>query len=908
MAPMRIETLEAYNIDRDVLEIWRRMVGPVLLPVQERAVKEFGLFGRENLIVFSPTSSGKTFVGEMAAVKAAREKTKVFYLVPQKALAEEKYRELSARYEEAQIRVVVSSRDHREHDTRIVRRDFQIAVVVFEKLQSLLVTHPSLVQAVGLVVVDELQMLTDEERGPGLELLLTKLKLATSRPRIVGLSAVLGRAELLAEWLEARLLVETRRPVELRKGVLCDGVFRYREHNGTGEGAEAILVPTSKDRGELLVAAADTLARAGEQVLVFVPDRATAVRAARQLSARVLLPAAEAVIERLRESEETHARTELTETLGSGVGFHHADLTLEERGAVEEGFRSGEIRALVSTSTLAVGMNLPAKNVLLDGRRWRLLKEYRRWSLEDLSRSEYENMSGRAGRLSLTSDFGRSILVTQSRFEADVWLRHYAGGEFESVSPTLRDAPLEDHVLDLIASGLAQSRPQAADLLLASFTGRLYWREKMSPEDFRAAVDHAVNLCCTGGLARERIAGGLETTKLGRAVAGRGIGVATAVALAEWAAEARRATVSELEVVTVLGLTPAGSHVYVTLSRQEDRERDYRDEISERARLVGAEARPVFRRFVDDRWSAEYDEARACKKAGILADWIAEEPTKHIEERFAVWAGAIRRIGEEYGWLCQSLGDLCRASRWTAAHARWFAELADRLAFGVEADALPLMRLRIPRLGRGLVRRLREAGLLDLREMTKAGPNMLRKVLGRQSLVDALWARLGPAAQPTASTSVEYRPPAPVLSRAAEGPVEACPAEDAPVRPAEESFFIDLAGRQVRYRGLVVPTKPPNHLKRQALYALAYLASHPGRAISDGELADGMFSMGFGASRPVAPDLRDLRYKILQPVRRAVGPELAEEVDRLIVSVPGALILSFPGRLDLVGVPLPRAA
>src|SRR5882757_1647504 len=165
---MRVETLEAYNVPPDILQIWRDQVGPELLPVQERAVKEFGLFGRENLIVFSPTSSGKTFVGEMAAVKAAREKTKVFYLVPQKALAEEKFREFSARYAEAEIRVVVSSRDHREHDARIIGRDFQIAVVVFEKLQSLLVSHPSLAQAVGLVVVDELQMLTDEERGPKL--------------------------------------------------------------------------------------------------------------------------------------------------------------------------------------------------------------------------------------------------------------------------------------------------------------------------------------------------------------------------------------------------------------------------------------------------------------------------------------------------------------------------------------------------------------------------------------------------------------------------------------------------------------------------------------------------------------------------------------------------------------------
>src|SRR5689334_15303852 len=98
---MRIETLEAYNVPSDLLEIWRNTVGPTLLPVQALAVKEYGLFTGGNLIVFSPTSSGKTFIGEMAAVKAARENARVFYLVPQKALAEEKYREFSKRYAQA---------------------------------------------------------------------------------------------------------------------------------------------------------------------------------------------------------------------------------------------------------------------------------------------------------------------------------------------------------------------------------------------------------------------------------------------------------------------------------------------------------------------------------------------------------------------------------------------------------------------------------------------------------------------------------------------------------------------------------------------------------------------------------------------------------------------------------------
>src|SRR5262249_43744483 len=147
-------------------------------------------------------------------------------------------------------------------------------------------SRPQLMQVVGLVVVDELQIITDRERGPTLELLLTKLRIATPRPRIIGLSAVLGRAQPLADWLDARLLVETRRPVELRKGVLCRGAFRYREHNGDTEGAEPFPDFRHERREEHLLSATEELVRRGEQVLAFVPDRGSTVQMARVLAQR----------------------------------------------------------------------------------------------------------------------------------------------------------------------------------------------------------------------------------------------------------------------------------------------------------------------------------------------------------------------------------------------------------------------------------------------------------------------------------------------------------------------------------------------------------------------------------------------------------------------------------------------
>ena len=899
---MRVETLEAYNVPTDLLEIWRTTVGPTLLPVQELAVKEYGLFSGGNLIVFSPTSSGKTFIGEMAAVKAARENTKVFYLVPQKALAEEKYREFSRRYAKAGIDVAISSRDRREFDRQILGRQFQIAIVVYEKLQALLVAQPNLIQGIGLVVVDELQMLTDDERGPGLELLLTKLKMAGSHPRMIGLSAVLGKASLLAEWLEAKLLIDTRRPVELRKGVLCQGVFRYREHNSEREGTEEILVPPTKDRGELLVAAADTLTRRGEQVLVFVPDRATATTLAQRLAGRARLPAAEAARARLREGDETLARGELQTSLESGVAFHHADLTLEEREIVEDGFRAGEVRAIVATTTLAIGMNLPAKNVLLDGRRWKMLRQYGRWSLEDLEKSEYENMSGRAGRLSLTTDFGRSILVTASPFEADAWLRCYIGRDFEAIAPTLKDAPLEDHVLDVVASGLGQSRTQISELLLASFTGKVHWKDAMGRERFLEAIDEALALCRSGGLVRDADDGRLALTHLGRACAAMGLGVRTSAKMAVWAAASRDSAVSEIEIITLLGTTVAGGAVHVALTRQEERRTGYRAEILARARALGVDGRPVFRGFAEDRWAAEYEESRAHKKTAILLDWIAEAPTKEIEERYEVWAGAIARIGEEYGWLGEALADICRASNWPNEESERLRTLAGRLAFGVDADALPLMRLRVPRLGRVTAGRLRSVGLIDIEHARAAAPETLRKVLGRKATFDALWARLhddGPQIE-TALPAPELATGAPLMLRDDDGALPPDPSSE-PVPPTGDrpDLLVDVPAGRVVFHGIEIPTSPPNHLQRLPLLYLAALARHVRTTMSDADLASAVAEIG-GRKRPVAPDLKDLRYKIIRPFRLKLrDSSIAHAADDLVESTPGGLRLNVTGAVEV---------
>jgi len=170
---MKTNELIRYAVPVEILDIWRQTESEDLLPLQEMAIKQYGLFGAENLLIQAPTSSGKTFVGEMAAVQAALSRKRAVYLVPLKALAEEKYREFRAKYEPYGFKVIVSTRDRREFDTQLEQGEFQIAVVVYEKLSQLLVRRPEQCGELGLVVADELELLSDPERGALVEILLT---------------------------------------------------------------------------------------------------------------------------------------------------------------------------------------------------------------------------------------------------------------------------------------------------------------------------------------------------------------------------------------------------------------------------------------------------------------------------------------------------------------------------------------------------------------------------------------------------------------------------------------------------------------------------------------------------------------------------------------------------------------
>src|SRR6266704_2109122 len=268
------DILRAYGIGDEIINIWKGAYGDCLLPIQEKAIVKHNVLGGKNLIIFAPTSSGKTLVGEIVSVHYAMAKKRALYLVPMKALAEEKYHHFKEMYGELGIETIISTHDRKEYDQDLERKEFDISVVVLEKLNALLVSNPNLLEGIGLVVIDELQMMGDDTRGAGLELLLTNILASPFRPQLLGLSAVLGDSEYLARWLKAELLIDTRRPVELRKGILSRNVFSYLEHNRGMEGEEQWRLPEeNKEELSSLHAARYLAEKHAEQSIIFLADK-----------------------------------------------------------------------------------------------------------------------------------------------------------------------------------------------------------------------------------------------------------------------------------------------------------------------------------------------------------------------------------------------------------------------------------------------------------------------------------------------------------------------------------------------------------------------------------------------------------------------------------------------------------
>lgn len=361
-------------------ESFNRMQSSALPAILER---------EENVVVSAPTASGKTALAELAICKTLEQGGTALFLAPLRALTNEKEREWE-RFETLGYSVYVVTGERDLNPRRAERAD--ILVMTPEKADSATRKHDStryrFVRDVDCCVIDEVHLLDSDRRGSVLEVTVSRLRRLCD-PRIVALSATMQNVDDVAAWLDAVPETTFEFGSEYRPIPLSAEVRTYTH----GDNPFA-------DKYRRLYRALDLAEphiRDGGQALVFVASRQdtrqAAAKARDELSSRDVPIGARGDYDFHTETQELTNET-LRKSVLDGVGFHHAGLSREDKNRVEEWFRRGDVQLLFSTSTLAWGVNLPARCVVIRDTKLHDPLE----GEVDMSPLDVLQMLGRAGR------------------------------------------------------------------------------------------------------------------------------------------------------------------------------------------------------------------------------------------------------------------------------------------------------------------------------------------------------------------------------------------------------------------------------------------------------------------------------------------------------------------------------
>lgn len=744
---MLVDHLVAHGFSPRTVARWKRTREESLLPLQEHAVARTGLLSGRSVALFAPTSSGKTFVGEIAAMRHIERGGRAMFLVPTRALAEELHAQLSATYAALGLRLAVSTAELRLHDGAIVRGEFDMAVLVYEKLRALLAAQPELCGLVTCVVADELQILGDRQRGAAADLVLTKCRRAPRPPQIVAMSAVVDEHDRLTQWLGAEAVVWRQRPIELREGVLDleTGLFHYRQWNTGQEDAEPLLGQAVTDGGgageptaeRTLALGVAALARElaqerEEQVLIFVPTKRQSLELARRLADELTLPAApQALVSDLAQADGSDLAERAAQLAQSGVGFHNADVPARLRRRIERAFDHGHLRVLVATSTLAHGVNLGCRNVVSFPTMVAQGAVADRLVLLPLSRAQLRNQGGRAGRYRRTASFGRSMVVVARTSEVEHAMDEYFRRPTEPIHVTADAEQRLAWCLDRLVTLASRPEPltrSRAEEDLTEFLGSTYWGQGQDRRFVGAAVRSAMAALESEAIVAS-VGQALAVSGLAEVLVAFGVDTATVAhwrrALEGWAEIGRPP--SDLAWLLAAATSPEGGRFPLAARRSDIDSARFLRRLH--ARIAQGELPGDALPFCLAGGGARAQDHAALRQAFLAEAWVSRRPTRDIEREFSVFAGTAEALASHLAWLLDTAAAIAARLELPEWLSQAATELAECLRAGVPRSGLALAR-RLPSLvARSHLLRLLDAGIDSPEALETADPAWLARLL-----------------------------------------------------------------------------------------------------------------------------------------------------------------------------------
>ena len=452
-----------------------------LHPPQAEAMPSI-LAGRNTMLCI-PTASGKSLVAFMGLVNQIMTRnagSRGIYIVPLKALASEKLEELKQLGESLGLKIGLGIGDAPNEAKQI--DDCDILVCTSEKLDSLMRSKSEVLRRVSVVVADEFHLVNDSHRGPTMEINLARIRHLLPEAQIITLSATVGNSQDLADWLDSDLIVSQWRPVSLEYATLAELDLEPRAIQKSELSTASDLGPPRTLEGpksHVAWAALSDVYEQDGQLLVFVAARRSAQSEAKKLGQRMhkylskhnpeVLPALKELSEKLSRSSNSAMGDTLAECVKGGVAFHHAGLRHTQRSEIENAFKNRILYCLCATPTLAAGVNLPARRVLI-----RDLKRFEDGMSRLLPVMEVRQMLGRAGRPRY-DPVGEAWLACKGgdpRQVADDIADRYIHGPVEDISSKLAAEPaMRFHLLSSIATGGLNTRKKIGDFFSGTYLG-----------------------------------------------------------------------------------------------------------------------------------------------------------------------------------------------------------------------------------------------------------------------------------------------------------------------------------------------------------------------------------------------------------------------------------------------------
>ncbi len=651
-----------------------------LYPPQEESI-DYAING-ENLVLSVPTAGGKSLVAYLAMLKSVLNGGKAMYIVPLRALASEKYDDLSI-FEKIGVRIAVSYGDLDSPEPGL--DSFDIIIVTSEKADSLLRHRAYWLKKISVVVADEIHLINDAGRGPTLEIILSRFK---EDAQIIGLSATIKNSDELAGWLNAKHVKSDWRPVPLKEGIYLDGKISFMDNT---------YKKIKKQENEVASLVSDTLRDKG-QVLIFTNTRRSAESLTEKLSGLYkqfldetekseLKNASDKIIK--SQSEPTFIGSKISKCVRNGAAYHHAGLSNAQRKIVESNFRDGKIKCIAATPTLAAGINLPARRVVIKNL-YRFDPNFGRIPIPIL---EIKQMEGRAGRPQYDKE-GEAILIAKNENEFSRIYEDYLLNETEEIYSKLgSEKALRTHILSSIAAGFVSNENE-----LKNFIGNTFYAYQTDIWKLESMIENVVFFLEENNMIKD-----FNATKYGKKVSDLYIDPLSAVKIKK---ALEKNISSNFLLLHTVCTTP---DVRVLYLRKNDYE--WIEEKTEKHKEM----------VIDDDY--EYFLSQI-KTACLLEEWINEFSEESIINKYRVGPGDIYAKTGTAEWLLYSMREL--AGLFNRDIMRTLNKLLRRMKYGVKEELLELTTIK--GIGRIRARTLFNHDLKTIDDLRKTNLESLSKI------------------------------------------------------------------------------------------------------------------------------------------------------------------------------------